>query len=438
MTTATAEPGIASSTTSSSNQQADSASRPASPEVASARAHKHSEFLGLAPLMRHAFAKKDLQPYASRLIERIATEPNDAHALLNLSNTLLLSGSRELALAAQGEALGLQQIYELPAAGDEQLRLLVFMAAGDLMANTPLEFLLENSDIGITLLYVGAGIPAPEVLPDHDAVFVAIGESDENRELLMELENVMAEWPRPVINAPGRIAGLARDWACAQLRGLDGIDMPQSVRISRDSLGELGADRIDIGSLLADGDFPIIVRPVGSHAGHGLEKMETADQIAAYLEANTGPEFYISRFVDYSSADGKFRKFRIMLIDGKPFICHMAISSHWMIHYLNAGMADDEAKRQEEARFMASFAQDFAPRHAAAFETVSSRLHLDYVGIDCAETKDGKLLIFEADSDMIVHAMDPVDMYPYKPAPMQKLFGAFRAMLKKRCQEVIA
>ncbi|MFN3398189.1 MAG: hypothetical protein ACK4ZS_06605 [Sulfurimicrobium sp.] len=57
------------------------------------------------------------------------------------------------------------------------------------------------------------------------------------------------------------------------------------------------------------------------------------------------------------------------------------------------------------------------------------RAGLDYLGIDCGESPDGKLLVFEADSNMIVHAMDPVDLFPYKQAQMQKVFAAFRAML---------
>jgi hypothetical protein len=53
------------------------------------------------------------------------------------------------------------------------------------------------------------------------------------------------------------------------------------------------------------------------------------------------------------------------------------------------------------------------------------------LGIDCAETQDGELLIFEVDSNMVVHAFDPVDVYPYKQPQMQKVFAAFRAMLIK-------
>ena len=100
-----------------------------------------------------------------------------------------------------------------------------------------------------------------------------------------------------------------------------------------------------------------------------------------------------------------------------------------MIHYLNAGMAESAEKRAEEARFMADFDTGFAVRHAAAFKVINERIGLDYLGIDCAETRDGKLLIFEVDSCMIVHAIDPVDVFPYKQPQMRKVFDAFYRML---------
>ncbi len=58
----------------------------------------------------------------------------------------------------------------------------------------------------------------------------------------------------------------------------------------------------------------------------------------------TDAEFFISRFIDYSGKDGLFRKFRVALIDGKPYACHMGVSSNWMIHYVNAGMYEDAAE----------------------------------------------------------------------------------------------
>jgi hypothetical protein len=79
---------------------------------------------------------------------------------------------------------------------------------------------------------------------------------------------------------------------------------------------------------------------------------------------------------------------------------------------------------------MAHFDQEFAIRHAAALAAIDHKMGLPYLGIDCAETKSGDLLIFEADNAMIVHSMDPIDLYPYKQPAMQKVFSAFRQMLE--------
>jgi glutathione synthase/RimK-type ligase-like ATP-grasp enzyme len=390
--------------------------------------------IGLAPLMRKAFSGIDLKPLGSQLINRSAQYPNDAHTLMDLSTILQLTGNRDIAMATQMQALEIQQIYRIPAVTPEpKIRLLALMAPGDLMANTPLEFLLENSDVTLDMLYVVPGLGAMPAIPEHDVMFVAIGESDENKPLLKELANVVPEWPRPVLNAPDKIANLSRDLACQLLASAPGIVMPHVARIDRHTLAAIGTRQQAVAGII-DGDFPIIVRPVGSHAGQGLDKIETPDAIATYLQSMPASEFYVARFVDYRSADGQFRKYRIILIDGHPYIVHMAISSHWMIHYLNAGMTDSADKRAEEARFMENFDRGFAVRHARAFTEIATRLGLDYVGIDCAETADGKLLIFEADSDMIVHAMDPVDLFPYKVPQMRKLFDAFRAMLGKAAQ----
>jgi glutathione synthase/RimK-type ligase-like ATP-grasp enzyme len=107
-----------------------------------------------------------------------------------------------------------------------------------------------------------------------------------------------------------------------------------------------------------------------------------------------------------------------------------------MIHYLNAGMANSADKRAEEEQFMADFDSGFALRHAAAFAQINARMGLDYVGLDCAESSDGRLLIFEVDSCMIVHAVDSVELYPYKQPQMQKIFTAFRQMLLNAMQQV--
>lgn len=144
-------------------------------------------------------------------------------------------------------------------------------------------------------------------------------------------------------------------------------------------------------------------------------------------------EFFLSRFVDYASADGQFRKFRVVLVDGVAYAVHLGVSSHWMVHYLNAGMTESAAKRAEEERFMAEFDTDtgFARRHAAALRGIGERIGLDYLVIDCAEMPDGDLLVFEIDPGAAVHSMDPPDLFPYKRPAMEKVRTAFRALLER-------
>ncbi|GGC62060.1 ATP-grasp domain-containing protein [Undibacterium terreum] len=389
--------------------------------------------MGLAAMLRAAYYSVNLTPLGNELIEHLNTHPADANAMMDLSTILYMLGSREVAIATQAEALDLARFYQLPTAlGNEvKLRVLALMVPGDFMANTPIEFLLEDSDVAVDLLYVLPGVPLPELVPDHDVLFVAVGEAENTHELLAQIAEETRDWPRPVLNRAEHSLKLSRDRVAKLLAGTEGICMPVTTRVDRRALERLAASEITPLSLLGDGDFPIIVRPVGSHAGHGLMKLLSASDVRAYLDNMLEDEFFISRFVDYSNADGLFRKYRIVLVDGKPFLCHMAVSEHWMIHYLNAGMAESQPKRDEEAQAMASFDEGFAKRHQAAFARIVEKFGLDYVGIDCAETVDGEFLVFEVDTSMIVHGMDPVDLYPYKPVAMQKVFDAFRALLSR-------
>lgn len=390
--------------------------------------------IGLAKLMRMAYSGYDLAPLGTELIARAEIEAG-GHALMDLSTVLQLRGNRDLALSMQAQAIESRQIYSPPTAtGQVNIRLLAIMGPGDLMANTPLEFLLENSDVALDIVYVTQDLPLPANLPDHDVLFVAVAQSDRNMSLLKQIDAATASWPRPVLNRPERIALMSRNEACALLRSAPGIEMPITARTARQALKQAADRQLPLTDILADGEFPIIIRPVDSHAGKNLDKIENADALVNYLQNMPNNEFYISRFVDYRGQDGLFRKYRIVLIDGKPFVCHVGISEHWMIHYLNAGMAESAEKRAEEERFMIDFDSAFACKHAEAFHAINERAGLDYLGIDCGETANGKLLIFEIDSCMIVHAIDPVDIFPYKQPQMNKVFSAFRRMLQDAMQ----
>jgi glutathione synthase/RimK-type ligase-like ATP-grasp enzyme len=392
----------------------------------------YAPLIGAATLMRCAFRNEDLRPIGDMLLARAQSNPDDANAWLDASFVLQLIGQRELGLDVQHHALATNALYTLPApAGETALKVLVFMGPGDFMANTPIEFLLETSSIAAQVQYVTLDLPLPEQVPDHDVLFVAIAQSDANAPLLRDVMQMLEGWPRPVVNRPEAIAHLSRDGAYAKLAGAAGTVMPRTVRVVRAAVEELAARETAVGAVLPGADFPLIVRPLDSHAGTDLQRVADAAALADYLASQGASEYYVAPFIDYAGPDGQFRKYRVVLIEGKPFICHLAISSHWMVHYLNAGMDDSADKRAEEAREMASFDAGFAVRHAAALADIDARIGLPYLGIDCAETRDGRLLIFEVDNAMVVHAMDDPVRYGYKGPVMQKVFDAFAGMLQR-------
>jgi hypothetical protein len=373
---------------------------------------------GLAALAGLAFRGADL----TLMLDFIGRAETGARAGLDYDRSvaLQLAFRRAEGLALQREALARSQVFRLADAAG--LRVLALMAPGDLMINTPIEFLIDPAAMQLDLLYLSPHGELPEAIPEHDVAFAAVSESD--LPALQRLESLCAGWPRPVVNDPARIPVLARDKLWRALVGCEAICCPPTVRLPRASL--------DGGRLPPGWDFPVLARPAGSHGGTGLAKADDASALAAAAAAMTAAEAFVTPFVDYRGADGLFRKYRIALIGGAPFLCHMAVSAHWMVHYLNAGMTESAAKRDEEAQAMRSFDAGFARRHAAAFAAFVARIGLDYVALDCAETADGRLLLFEADVAAIVHAMDPPELFPYKPAQMRRVFAAFRDLLAAR------
>ncbi len=384
--------------------------------------------LGLAALLRRYLSGEDLAPLGLRLMDQATDQPLAAGALLDAAFIMQFYGKPTLALDLQHLALRESRHYCIPATLPVRLRLLALVAPGAMMANVPLECLLEQTDIELHLYYVSTETLPHEALPPHDLLFVAIGESTQNQPLLAAWQQALTHWPVPVLNLPQQIAQTARDTAAQRLQHLPGVLMPLTWRIERPLLAQLAAGVTPAACQLPELTWPLLVRPVDSHAGHALTLTPDATTLAAQLPELPGEHFFIAPFIDYRSADGLFRKYRVVLIGGQPFGVHMGISSAWMIHYLNAGMAEDAAKRAEEAAFLTNFA-DFAQRHRAALRAIHEQMGLDYLGIDCAELPDGRLLIFEVDPAMVVHSFDPIDLYPYKQPAMQHIFSAFRHLL---------
>jgi len=375
----------------------------------------------------------DLRPLWQELIAKLIGGTIEAGEGLDLSLIAQLLGDKEVGLAIQNEILTSERLFRSPCAIERpHLRVLALAAATDMGSNTPIEFLLEDSGIELTTLYVIPEAQLPEPLPEHDIAIVVASDSEDCRDALRIVASAMPSWPRPVLNPPHLVGSLDRDKLHGLLRGIEGLEIPTTTAVTREQLSELSRSAMAPVEIAADLAFPFIVRPRGSHAGKGLAKIDDPFAMARYLGERGEQEFFVSRFVDHAGSDGLFRKYRIVVIDGRPYACHLAVADRWDIWYLNAGMSQSASKRLEEETFMRMFDSGFAQRHRAALSGLIERIGLDYFTVDCAETRSGSLLIFEADNTAIVHNMDPPEIFPYKAPQMRKVFDAFAAMLYRR------
>lgn len=409
---------------------------PASSNLSEAAATMAAERIGFAKITKLAFDGVNLAPLLQELTRKIDNGTASAGDGMDLSLITQLLGDKATGLAIQDEVLAQHRLFRSPCAtATPRLRVLALAAAIDMGGNTPIEFLLQDTDIELTTLYVVPGTELPSPLPEHDVAIVIASDSEECRPALAEIDRLAANWPRPLLNAPSKIVGLDRDKLFRLLGGIEGLDIPETITVGRAQLLDVLLSNCSLPEVAAGTDFPVIIRPRGSHAGVGLAKIDDVFALGKYLTERQDQEFFVARYVDYASEDGLFRKYRVVIADGKPYACHMAIADQWNIWYLNAGMSESASKRLEESTFMQTFDIGFGRRHRSALTELSARVGLDYFIIDCAETKSGDLLIFEADNTAVVHNMDSPTLFPYKPPQMQKIFDAFAAMLTKRAAQ---
>ena len=299
-------------------------------EVVGLARYPSAERIGFARLTAMAFDGADLRPLRDQLISKVVAGTAGAGEGLDLSLITQLLGDKQAGIAIQAEVLAFHQLYRSPCSVEKpKLRLLALAAAIDMGGNTPIEFLLEGSGIELETLYVVAGVELPVPLPDHDVAIVIASDSDECREALRKIDRAMSRWPRPLLNPPHLVRHLDRDKLHGLLGGIGGLDIPATACVTRAQLLEVAGANVGLADVAAGLQFPILIRPRGSHAGAGLAKIDTGAAIARYLADRPEQEFFVTRFVDYAGHDGLFRKYRIVMVDGRPYACHMAIADRW-------------------------------------------------------------------------------------------------------------
>jgi len=348
--------------------------------------------------------------------------PDFAEAHQGLSYVLRELGETELAASHRRKGFENRAVQKLPYRGEGapvSLLLLISSSGG----NIPTRNFLDDRVFETTVI-------APEFydlsrpLPDHQVIFNAIGDADLAGEALTAAQSVIALSRMPVLNAPAAVMATGRAENARRLAALKGVVAPAMMTLSREQSNS---------AVLAQGGlkFPLLLRTPGFHTGQHFELVDRADAMAEAVAQLPGPELTAIEYLDARGPDGKFRKYRVMMIDGGLYPLHLAVSNHWKVHYFTADMAESAEHRKEDAAFLENMPAVLGPRAMTALEQIQNALGLDYAGIDFGLSPAGDVLLFETNATMVVTSPLPEPQWAYRRPAVERIFAAVRRMLLK-------
>jgi aromatic-L-amino-acid decarboxylase len=345
-------------------------------------------------------------------------------------------GDPDAAKLHQRKSFGRKSVFPSLYRGDSEpipVLLLVSSTGG----NTPIEKLLDDR-VFETYVVVADFYDIKQPLPPHRLVVNGIGDCDLAGEALQAAESLLKLTPAPVLNAPAAVRATGRCENADRLGKVPGLISPATAIFPHAVLA--GADGATV--LAAHGfTFPLLVRTPGFHMGQHFVRVESAADLRGAVVALPGlgrpeSEVLAIEYLDARGVDGCARKYRAMMVGGKLYPLHLAISPNWKIHYFSADMADRPDHRAEEAEFLANMPGVLGSKAMAALEEVQSALGLDYGGIDFGLNRNGDVLLFEANATMVVEQPAPDERWDYRRIAVTRIHGAVRDLLLSKAGAV--
>jgi hypothetical protein len=346
--------------------------------------------------------------------------PDHPEALQGMANLLQGLGDGVQAEAYRQRSYAARTIVTLPCLGaGRPCRVLRLVSAAG--GNVPTRFLLDRSLFEISTLAVES-TAANGPLPPHDLVFNAVGDADLAPEALDAAEAVVARTKAPVINPPAKVRPTGRVEIARRLTDLPGVVAPRVVRAPKE---RLEAEAQAFG-------YPLLLRSPGFHTGRNFVRVERADDLAAAAADLPGDELLLIQPLDARDASGRSRKYRVMMIGGRLYPLHLAISEDWKVHYFTADMAERPDHRAEEARFLSDMEGVLGARAVEGLNAIAECLGLDYAGVDLGLNADGEVLLFEANATMVINPPDADPRWDYRRGPVEAVLEAVKGMLVGR------
>jgi tetratricopeptide (TPR) repeat protein len=365
---------------------------------------------------------------AQQCLEKaIALDPKSVEAHIALGNLFLRQGRIEASQARFLAAQRLQPVVTWPAKqAQPDFSALLLDAPG--AGSTPVDYLAGRASYDRHFYGL-----LPDSTPDlallqskGDVVINMIADADNGQDILPQALALVDSLGLPTVNHPRLVMATDRASIARRIAGIPLVRVPRTERLPGAVL--MGAAT---NGCLDGFTLPVLVRLAGNHGGDEFEKFDDVPALCAFVSRHPEGTFYLSEYVDYRSADGFFRKYRVICLNGEVLPYHLAIHSDWMVHHFRTDMANQAWMRAEEESFLREPQGVFDEAHQQALKAIASTIGLDYCGIDCALDREGRIVVFEANAAMLVHD-EKNETFAYKNPYIAKIKDAFDLMVSRK------
>ncbi|MBU6504873.1 MAG: tetratricopeptide repeat protein, partial [Betaproteobacteria bacterium] len=380
--------------------------------------------LNLANLLLH---KNELEAARERFRHALDLGADGAEVHRGLASCHARLGDEEGAAVHRALGYGARPLLTIPHRGPGQAVPLLILASAE-EGNIPWRFLIDRSHFHTTILATEYTDPeAP--LPPHALIFNAIGDADRCAPALERAGRLVLRSGRPCINPPQRVLHTGRAAHAGRLQRLAGLKLARMVLLEKSEAAAFAR------TLEAAGfGLPVLLRSPGYHGGQFFVRAETPQDVEQALATLPGNALLALEFLDAQGADGLFRKFRMMSIDGRLYPIHLALARQWKVHYFSSDMAQATAYRAEEAAFLDDPAGFLGAAVMDALARLQEAIGLDYFGMDFGLDGSGQVLLFEANATMVLQPPTDDPLWDYRRPALEQALEATRAMLCERAR----
>jgi glutathione synthase/RimK-type ligase-like ATP-grasp enzyme len=380
--------------------------------------------VNLANLLLHG---NDLAKAREHYEAALRLDPDLPQAHQGLGATLAGIGDNTTAKLHFAKGFRGHCIETLPYRGAKPpVALLLLVSSGN--GNIPTTSLLDDRVFKTSVVVADFFDPSMPV-PEHHLVFNAIGDADLCRPALEAAACLTKITGAPIINHPSAVSRTTRVANAERLRAIPDVLTPRTVALPRTALAWPSA----AAAISRHGfKFPLLLRTPGFHTGHNFVLVESAAELPAVAADLPGDDLLMIEYLNARGEDGYARKYRVMIVDGRIYPLHLAVSRSWKVHYFTADMADRADHRSEDAAFLSDMPSVLGERAIRALERIAAVLALDYGGIDFGLGPDGSVLLFEANATMVVNPPGADRQWDYRRPAVTKVLDAVNAMILGR------